>query len=120
MTAGGWLGWNVSAHYSDNKIADIRKDLESEKKRALQEKIDSINALEKLLADERKRGTVISKELKHALAKNKILRNTAKIEVENEIKKPVYSECIVPDSGVSVLNNTIRRYNQQRKENDTP
>lgn len=34
--------------------------------------------------------------------------------ITREIEKPVYKTCIVPESGVSILNESARRYNEMR------
>ena len=80
------------------------------------EKADLIIQNQKLIQEENKRMHDISldyeKKLQDAKEKVRVIVKTIKTEVD----KPVYKECIVPVTGVKVINDTANTLNDVRVE----
>lgn len=78
------------------------------------EKADLVIENQKLMQEENKRMHDISldyeKRLQEAKGNVKVVVKTIKTEVE----KPVYKECIVPVSGVKILNDSVKSLNDTR------
>jgi hypothetical protein len=94
--AGSYFGYD----YADSKCeADKRQALQSAVEQRDQQQ-DKYNRMagwyEKRLANVRKQERVVTKV------------------VEKEIEKPVYSQCIIPDSGVQLLNDSASSFNSSR------
>lgn len=69
-----------------------------------------------MIQDEVNRQFVISTEYEDRIAE---LRKESRViveQVEVEVIKPIYRDCRVPESGLKLLNDTINKLNNARKE----
>jgi hypothetical protein len=57
----------------------------------------------------------LAKKLEEEKRKTKVVTKEVIRYVRKEIEKPVYRECVVPDSGVSKINDAAEQFNNQRK-----
>ena len=65
--------------------------------------------------EERNRRAAISADLETALSNIKKLEKQINKKVEDEIKNnPTYRTCVIPGSGVQLINSTARQYNETR------
>lgn len=104
LAAGFWSGYN----YRDGEAAEDERDALKQSLDVISLQIQQNNILQTDF-------TQVSKEYQELLNKRlepevRYVTNT----VVREIEKPVYSECVVPDSGVRIFNETVERYNQAR------
>lgn len=84
------------------------KICEADSAKAVQQWQDEINK-------ERERKDEISAKLQEALQAKDILDKQLAKKVTNEINNNrVYTECVVPSTGVQLNNSTARQYNQAR------
>jgi hypothetical protein len=99
-------GYTVKQVYDAGKESATAQCLEKELKRekqyqdALKAQQDKINQL-----------TV---DLGKALSSTKVIVKEVEKKVEVEIEKPIYKECKVPETGVSLLNELATKLNQVR------
>jgi hypothetical protein len=101
---GAWLGYE----YKSGKVAQEKneqlldeiaaKNREIEKRNEVQKELDEVSAE----YDEFKRNL-----------KPEVVYVTRKVNVE--VEKPVYRECVLPDSGVRLHDETVERLNDQRR-----
>lgn len=59
----------------------------------------------------------LSSQLTEAKKNVRVIREEVIKNVTKEIENPVYSECIVPPSGVSALNAAADEFNREREKN---
>lgn len=75
----------------------------------------AVAAWQEVIDAERTRRNDISAELETALANVKKLETQVNKKVKDEIKQnPVYGSCVIPSSGVQLINSTAREYNEAR------
>lgn len=84
------------------------------------EKFKTESAYTKSINREIARNNTISRALEVALERKDATAKEIITRIEKEIvDRPVYLECIVPSSGMSILGEISERYNRERKEDDT-
>lgn len=93
----------------EREIEITQQALEAEKKRLAYEK----ELTERIEQEIRENGR-LSKRLEEEIKKNKVITREVVKYVTLEIQSTVYRECIIPPSGVSVLNKAARDYNSPR------
>lgn len=75
----------------------------------------AVLAWQEVIDAERARRSSISADLETALSNIKKLELQANKKVKDEIKQnPVYGSCVIPGSGVQLINSTAREYNEAR------
>lgn len=101
------LGGTYYKGYKDRGAKETAQQLEAQKEwnRVLTAEIQKNNKLSFDLESARKNVRVVRKEVIKYVTK--------------EIEKPIYTECIVPPSGVSALNAAADKFNREREENNT-
>lgn len=93
----------------EREIEIATQALEAEKRRLEYEK-----ELTARIEDELRKNGKLSKQLEEAIKNQKVVNREVVKYVTNEIQKTVYSECVVPPSGVSALVQAARDYNTAR------
>lgn len=74
---------------------------------------DENNAeLQRLLNKYTEAAVLFEKDLSELKTKEKIINNT----VVKEVEKPVYNQCLVPDTGVKIHNDAVDTLNETRKK----
>lgn len=75
---------------------------------------------EKQLDAERKKNEDLATKLDEKLVEVKTITKVITRNVLKEIEKPVYHDCIVPDSGLRIRNQTAAKYNSARTGKGVP
>lgn len=115
----GYLGYQLAtAKYEKQHTADIQR-LNEEQQKKLKEEQDRIIAMTNVLEAELKKNQILSRQYNDQVKKNKAIRVEVETNVKAELKKDIYNNCVVPDSGVSILRDTATRYNRERQANDS-
>lgn len=114
---GGYkAGYNSSTVKANDRIANVTKELNDEKIQQVNEVLQREKDLQDALDKERELSLVLSKRLAILIQKNKQLKEASDKNVKTEIiSNPIYTSCVIPNSGVSILNDTIKKFNQQRR-----
>lgn len=84
-------------------------------RQALQEQVAAQEAADKKRQEVQDRLDDVSERLQNAL--NNVRVETRYIDrvITKEIEKPIYRECVVPDTGTTILNDNADRLNRLRK-----
>lgn len=80
------------------------------------EKQELIAEYTQMIQDEVDRQFAISVEYEDQIAELKKETRVIVEQVEVEVVKPIYRDCRVPESGLKLLNDTINKLNNARKE----
>jgi N-methylhydantoinase A/oxoprolinase/acetone carboxylase beta subunit len=87
---------------------------------AIEEKRELEVKMQKVIDDKNKENYEMSASLEVALAELKKKAKVITKVVEKEIEKPIYRDCVMPPTGVQLLNETARSLNASRKSKNTP
>jgi hypothetical protein len=79
------------------------------------EKLELIAEYTQMIQEEVNRRQQISEIYEQQMAELRSQQREIIREVEVEIKKPIYNECKVPESGIKLLNDTVNKLNNLRK-----
>ena len=111
------FGFYRGADYGKSREVEKRIKLETE---IAEDKAKAEFEFNASLNREIERNNILSRQLATALAKKEKVRVEVRTRVQKEIvEKPVYLECVVPPSGVLILNEITERYNTERQESST-
>lgn len=94
--AGMWGGYEIASSRYSRTISEI-KDAH----------IDALEAKNELLLAEQRRGNEIAQDFLDRLSNIRIENRTFNQQVRVEREKLVYTDCVVPESGVDLLNRHI-------------
>lgn len=100
--AGMYFGYEVASARAQKTISQI-KDAQ----------IQALEAKNELLIAEQKRGNEIAERFEDALKNIRIENRTFNNEVRVEREKLIYTDCVMPDSGVDLLNRHVDSVNLQ-------
>jgi len=84
-------------------------------RQALQEQVKAQQLAEKKRQETQKRLDDVSNRLQKALENVRVETHYIDRVITKEIEKPVYKNCVVPDTGSAVLNDNAERLNRLRK-----
>lgn len=80
------------------------------------ERLELIAEYTQIIQEEVDRRQQISEVYEQQMAELRSQQREIIREVEVEIEKPIYRECKVPDSGIKLINDTINKLNNLRKD----
>lgn len=80
------------------------------------EKQKIINKYTAVIQEEIDRRYEISLQYEERLAEMRVQTREVVERVEVEVIKPIYRECRVPESGVLILNDAVKKFNENRKK----
>lgn len=82
---------------------------------ALQEKVAQMEAAEKEKKELQDRLDDVSARLQDALSNVRVETKYIDRVITKEIEKPIYTQCVLPDTGKVILNDNADRLNRLRK-----
>lgn len=82
---------------------------------ALNEKVEQIEKAEEVRKETQNRYDDVSSRLQDALSNVRVETKYVDRVITKEIEKPIYSACVLPDTGKVILNDNATRLNNLRK-----
>lgn len=94
------------------------RSFEAYKTQVAQEKLAQQTALLRAIEEANARTAVVESAAQEAIARLKTRVRTITREVVREVEKPVYLECVIPDTGRVLLDDAVREANTAVKSSD--
>jgi len=115
IASGGFLGYHLNEYLNTRKIQTLR----DEHQNYLNEEQKQKDLLQQEINTKNEENNKLSAELEIAQKNRRIVQNVITKEIKTEVEKPVYRDCIIPLSGVQLLNKMSESLNKSR-ENPSP
>jgi hypothetical protein len=106
----------ASGMYAGYEIATARHA--DDQKKLLQASADTADALKEALKEARQRGDDATGVFLEELRGMRVVNTTINKEVQTEVQKLVYTDCVLPDSGVELLQRHVDMVNMRLLESD--